>query len=107
MVNYQHTRGNSGWRDVKVYQNHAFVVSEASGHGMQVFDLTQLRDVSKSSPVTFSETAHYDGFGNAHNIVINTESGYAYGVGTQTFSGGPHFINIQDPTNPVGEGGYS
>jgi len=44
---------------------------------------------------------------NAHNIVINTESGYAYGVGTQTFSGGPHFVNIQDPTNPVGEGGYS
>ena len=97
---------NSGWRDVKVYQNHAFVVSEASGHGMQVFDLTQLRDVT-NPPVTFAETAHYDGFGNAHNIVINTESGYAYGVGTQTFSGGPHFINIQDPTNPIGEGGYA
>lgn len=98
--------GNSAWRDVKVYQNHAFIVSEASGHGMQVFDLTQLRDVA-NPPVTFSETAHYDGFGNAHNIVINTESGYAYGVGTQTFSGGPHFINIQDPANPVGEGGYA
>ncbi|WP_299208034.1 choice-of-anchor B family protein [uncultured Dokdonia sp.] len=98
--------GNSTWRDIKVYQNHAFVVSEASGHGMQVFDLTQLRDVT-NPPVTFSETAHYDGFGNAHNIVINVDSGYAYGVGTQTFSGGPHFINIQDPTNPIGEGGYA
>ena len=97
---------SSTWRDIKVYQNHAFVVSEASGHGMQVFDLTQLRDVA-NPPVTFSETAHYDGFGKAHNIVINTASGYAYGVGTQTFSGGPHFINIQDPTNPIGEGGYS
>jgi choice-of-anchor B domain-containing protein len=97
---------SSGWRDVKVYQNHAFVVSEATGHGMQVFDLTQLRDVT-NPPVTFTETAHYDGFGSAHNIVINTESGYAYGVGTQTFSGGPHFINIQDPTNPIGEGGYA
>lgn len=97
---------NSAWRDIKVYENHAFVVSEASGHGMQVFDLTQLRTVT-NPPVTFSETAHYNGFGNAHNIVINTDTGYAYGVGTQTFSGGPHFINIQDPTNPVGEGGYS
>ena len=97
---------NSIWRDIKVYQNHAFVVSEAGGHGMQVFDLTQLRTVT-NPPVTFSETAHYDGFGSAHNIVINTESGYAYGVGTQTFSGGPHFINIQDPINPVGEGGYA
>ncbi|MEP0263003.1 choice-of-anchor B family protein [Dokdonia sp.] len=96
----------SSWRDIKVYQNHAFVVSEAGGHGMQVFDLTQLRNVT-NPPLTFTETAHYDGFGSAHNIVINTESGYAYGVGTQTFSGGPHFINIQDPVNPVGEGGYS
>ena len=28
------------WRDVKVYNNYAFVVSEANNHGMQVFDLT-------------------------------------------------------------------
>ncbi|RMB58604.1 choice-of-anchor B family protein [Dokdonia sinensis] len=96
---------NSTWRDIKVYSNHAFIVSEASGHGMQVFDLTRLRDVSTEQ--TFTEDAHYDGFGKAHNIVINTDSGYAYGVGTQTFSGGPHFINIQDPLNPVGEGGYA
>ena len=34
--------GNSLWRDIKVYRNYAFIVSEASGHGMQVFDLTQL-----------------------------------------------------------------
>ena len=36
--------GNSLWRDVRVYANHAFVVSEPADHGMQVFDLTQLRD---------------------------------------------------------------
>lgn len=98
--------GNSIWRDVKVYNNHAFIVSEASGHGMQVFDLTRLRDVA-SPPVIFTEDAHYNGFGNAHNIVINTESGFAYGVGTSTFSGGPHFVNIQDPLNPTAAGGYS
>ena len=44
--------GESIWRDIKVYQNHAFIVSEASNHGMQVFDLTRLRDVS-SPPETF------------------------------------------------------
>ena len=36
---------NSSWRDIKVYKNHAFIVSEATDHGMQIFDLTQLRDV--------------------------------------------------------------
>ncbi len=94
------------WRDVKTYNNYAFVVSEAGGHGMQVFDLTRLRSVI-NPPVTFTEDAHYDGFGSAHNVVINELEGYAYGVGTNTYSGGPHFVNIQDPLNPVADGGYS
>ncbi len=96
----------STWRDIKVYENHAFVVSEANGHGMQVFDLTRLRNVA-NPPETFTEDAHYNGFGSAHNIVINEDSGYAYGVGTSTFSGGAHFIDISNPTSPVAAGGYS
>ena len=98
--------GNSPWRDVKVYSNHAFIVSEASNHGMQVFDLTRLRNVA-NPPQTFTSDALYNGFGNAHNIVINEDTGYAYGVGTSTFNGGPHFVNIQNPTNPVAAGGYN
>ena len=34
------------WRDIKVYGDYAFIVSEADGHGMQVFDLARLRDVA-------------------------------------------------------------
>jgi len=97
---------NSVWRDIKVYQNHAFIVSEANNHGMQIFDLTRLRDV-EDTPKNFSADAHYAGFGSAHNIVINEESGYAYAVGTKTFNGGAHFINIQDPKNPIAAGGFS
>jgi choice-of-anchor B domain-containing protein len=97
---------NSTWRDIKVYQNHAFVVSEANNHGMQVFDLTRLRDVS-NPPEIFTEDAHYDGFGSSHNIVINEETGYAYSVGDNTYSGGAHFIDISDPLNPIAAGGYS
>lgn len=97
---------NSTWRDIKVYNDHAFVVSEANGHGMQVFDLTRLRNVN-NPPVTFTEDAHYGGFGDAHNIVINEDTGYAYPVGSDFYNGGPLFINIQDPLNPQDEGGYS
>lgn len=96
---------NSIWRDIKVYNNYAFVVSEASGHGMQVFDLTKLRNVP-SPPMMFSSDAHYDGFGNAHNVAINPDQPYAYAVGTQTFNGGPHVVDISDPLNPVFAGGY-
>lgn len=97
---------NSTWRDIKVYNNYAFIVSEATAHGMQIFDLTRLRDVTESTQ-TFSSNAVYEGFGSAHNIVINEQSGYAYAVGTQTFNGGAHFINIQDPLNPVAAGGFA
>ncbi len=97
--------GATIWRDIKVYNNYAFVVSEAGGHGLQVFDLTRLRNVV-NPPVTFTEDAHLNSFGGAHNIVINEETGYAYVVGADTFGGGAHFINIQDPLNPVDAGGY-
>ena len=73
---------------------------------MQVFDLSALGQVT-NPPVTFSETAYYDGFGSAHNIVINEESGFAYGVGTNTCSGGLHFVDISTPTNPTGAGCFS
>ncbi|MGJ8665534.1 MAG: choice-of-anchor B family protein [Patiriisocius sp.] len=98
---------SSSWRDIKVYQDHAFIVSEASGHGMQVFDLRRLRNVS-NPPESFDTDAFYGGFGNCHNIIINEDTGFAYAVGTSTFNnGGPHFINIQDPQNPVAAGGYA
>lgn len=97
---------NSVWRDIKVYNNHAFIVSEADNHGMQIFDLTRLRNVA-NPPETFTADAHYTGFGSAHNIVINENSGFAYAVGTDTFNGGPHFVNIQNPISPIAAGGYA
>lgn len=106
----------STWRDAKVYNNHAFIVSEARDHGMQVFDLTRLRNVN-NAPVTFTPDAHYDGFGSAHNIVINEKNGFAYAVGTREaystqtpvpllFNGGPYIVNIENPTSPFFVSGY-
>ena len=95
------------WRDIKVYDNHAFIVSEAAGHGMQVFNLEQLRNYNGNNTVTFSETAHYGLFGNAHNIAINEDTGYAYAIGSNDCSGGLHMINIQNPNNPTYAGCYS
>ncbi|REH56608.1 choice-of-anchor B domain-containing protein [Tenacibaculum gallaicum] len=96
------------WWDVKVYNNYAFIVSEATNHGMQVFDLTKLRDIT-NPPITLTADKHFTDFGSAHNIVINEDSGYAYPVGTNrsgTYKGGPLFINIQNPINPISEGGW-
>lgn len=104
-----HGAFGSSWRDIKTYDNHAFIVSEASQHGMQVFDLTQLGSVA-NPPVTFTETAHYNKNASAHNIVINEDSGYAYIVGASGkngCSGGLHMVDISDPVNPTFAGCFS
>tara|TARA_B110000285_G_scaffold221329_1_gene274145 strand:- start:10571 stop:11800 length:1230 start_codon:yes stop_codon:yes gene_type:complete len=96
---------NSSWRDVKVYNNHAFIVSEAADHGLQIFDLTRLRNVT--SVKDFSADARLTYFGSAHNIAINQDSGFAYVIGSDRFQGGPIFIDINNPKNPNVMGGYS
>ena len=108
--NLQKTAGSqtNSWRDIKVYANHAFIVADGAGqHGMQVFDLTRLRDV-RDAPVEFDVDALYEGIASAHNIVINEEVGRAYAVGAnsggETCGGGLHMIDISDPLNPTFEG---
>jgi choice-of-anchor B domain-containing protein len=96
----------SAWRGIKVFANHAFIVSEAADHGMQVFDLTQLRTVT-APPVTFAETAHYAGFGSTHTLALNTRTGFAYAVGTRTCEGGLHVVDVRTPTSPRAAGCFS
>ena len=113
---------NNSWRDVKVYKDHAFIVGDNVGaHGMQVFDLTKLRGVT--SPQDFVADTIYDedNLGSCHNIVINEDSGIAYLVGCKTappvpgttnggsslFNGGPIFVDLSDPKNPVKINAYA
>ncbi len=101
----------SAWRDVKTYGDYAFIVADGAGdHGLQVFDLTQLRSAG-DSPVTFAETAHYAGFGSAHNVVLNEETGFAYAVGLSAFGNtcgrGMHIVDVRDPVNPQFAGCFS
>ena len=97
---------SSTWRDIKVHNNHAFIVSEASDHGMQVFDLTTLSTIT-TPPVELEADYVYTGWGNAHNIVINESTARAYGVGTDTFDGGLHILDISNPTEPTLIGEFS
>jgi len=97
--------GNSSiWRDIKVYKNHAYIVSEAMGHGMQVVDLTQLRALQNAKPEKLpkilSPITVYSLFGSAHNIAINENSGFAYAVGTTTCDAGLHVVDIRNPVSP-------
>lgn len=102
----------SAWRDIKVYDNHAFIVSDAQPHGMQVFDLTKLRNY-EDTPIIFEQDALYDRLSSAHNIVINEDTGFAYAAGVTQAEvcgsreeTGLHIIDIRNPKNPEYAGCY-
>ena len=102
-----HSQSSSDWRDAKVYQHHVFIVSEVSnaGAGLQIYDLRELRDIVPGSVV--EETAHFDGFSNAHNLFIHEETGYAYIVGSQRCGQGLYIVDVSQPTQPQFEGCFS
>ena len=94
----------NAWRDIKVFDDHAFIVADGAGqHGMQIFDLTHLRDV-RNAPVEFEPDGLYEEIASAHNIVINEATGTAYAVGVnsggETCGGGLHMIDINAPKDP-------
>lgn len=100
------------WRDIKTHADHMYVVSEARGHGMQVYDLTQLRDLDPAqAPHEITEDFLYTDFGRSHNIFINEDSGYAYAIGNRedihACRSGLHMIDLSDPGEPVFAGCYA
>ncbi|MFB3113278.1 MAG: choice-of-anchor B family protein, partial [Gemmatimonadales bacterium] len=97
--------------DVKVYADHAFFIGGGQAtRGMLVFDLKRLRDI-RNPPVTLEPDARYEGITAAHNLVIDTQSGFAYPVGAngggETCGGGLHMIDIRDPVKPMFAGCYT
>ncbi|MDV6011389.1 choice-of-anchor B family protein [Haloechinothrix sp. LS1_15] len=100
------------WHDIKVYDDHAFIVSESEPHGMKVFDLTRLRGASE--PQQWDADAFYRLHSAAHNVEVNTETGFAYIVGGNAgllvpdhCLSGLHMVDINDPTNPSFAGCYA
>ena len=76
----------SAWREIKVYKDHAFIVSDGAGpHGIQIFDLTRLRTMKPQPnglPQKVQADAIYRNVNSVHNMVINEESGFGYPVGS-------------------------
>ncbi|MEN8145296.1 MAG: choice-of-anchor B family protein, partial [Gemmatimonadota bacterium] len=101
----------SVWRDIKVLNDHAYVVSDGAGaHGIQVFDLTKLRGVT-GEPAAFDPDTTYHEIFSAHNIVADTKSGFLYVVGAnsggETCGGGLHMVDAREPLNLVFAGCYN
>lgn len=101
-----HNGSTSMWRDVDVHGNWCFVGSEAPNHGIQVFDLTRLRNVT-NPPQTFSADARYSGVGSSHTIFADKTEPYVYVVGAGAANGGLVVLNVSNPLAPVLAGTFS
>lgn len=98
-----HSGPISLWRDIKVYGDNAYVVSEG-GDGIQIFDMSTI----DSGIVTLVNTITTGGCTTAtHNVAIDTTSGFLYrcgGGGGPCSGGAPQGLVIYNlaanPNNP-------
>lgn len=87
------------WRDLKTWQNHAYITTEAE-NGLLILDLSPL---PASNPIVAN---YYNGpvgseWSSAHNLYIDS-SGYAYIFGANRGNGGVIILDVHtDPANPL------
>ena len=91
---------NSTWRDIKVWENFAYVTTDVGDDGLLVVDMTNL----PNSVEHFFWTPDLLGTGpleTCHNIYLD-EFGYIYLAGCNMNGGGILFVDVfTDPSNPT------
>ena len=87
---------SSIWRDLKVWNDHAYVTTEGGG-GLAIIDLTPLPQ-NTSLNATFWQG---NGWSSAHNLYID-ENGICYIFGADRGNGGTIFLDLNlNPTDPL------
>lgn len=95
---YFKTGANSTWREIKVFNDHAYIVTEGGG-GLQIVDMTPLPQNANLSSVSFTGTTHT--FTTAHTLYID-ENGILYIFGSDYSEGGALIYDLnQNPSAPV------
>ncbi len=98
---------SSSWREIKTYQNYAYVVTEGGSIGLQIIDLSNLPN-SNPTVVTWKGDGAISGqLNKAHALQVDEVKGYLYLFGSNLFGGRALAINIADPDNPTYAGYYN
>lgn len=86
------------WRDMKVYEQYAYAVSEAGG-GIQVFDMSNIDngEVTALSNVTEGGSLPTTA---THNVALNEESGHLYRCGGGGGTIGLRIYSLENPASP-------
>jgi choice-of-anchor B domain-containing protein len=92
---------NSDWREVKTWQNFAYVTTEGCCDGLQILNLGYLPD---SVPLKY-----YKGDGAINNQIntihaLHIDNGFCYLYGSDIFNGAALILDLADPWNPTYQG---
>lgn len=101
---------SSLWKEIKVYQNYAYVTTEGSGGALQIVDLSAIPATSAASYNyhTYTGDGAINGqLSTVHALHIDTTTGYCHLFGSNLFNGGVIFLDLNtDPYNPTYAGKY-
>jgi len=86
---------SSGWREMKVYQHYAYIVTEGNGAGLQIIDLDSMKLVN-----TITNTQIPSGH------TVSLEGKYLYVSGARYKSGGIVVFDLSNPVSPKVVGEY-
>lgn len=86
---------SSTWGDIKVYGSFAYLVTETSGTGIQVIDLSNIDNHVVNLVRTLPSPDR------SHNLAIDTASGFLYTLGSRGGTGTTTCWDLGNPANPV------
>ncbi len=92
---------NSEWKEMKVWGNYAYAVSENSAQGLQIIDLSKLPDSAKL--VRSVTTVGTRNVAQSHTVTV--ADGFLYLNGGS--SNGTAILSLADPINPTLAGHYN
>jgi choice-of-anchor B domain-containing protein len=86
---------SSQWADLETYQNYLYVVTEATGSGIQVINLANIDSHQVSLVRTIASP------GRTHTLSIDQDSGFLYTNGSRNGTGTTMCFSLANPSNPV------
>ena len=90
------------WREVKVWEDHAYITTEANGGGITIVDMSPLPQSNALTATVFFDPA----WETSHALFID-ENGRLYIFGAGEGNGGAIMYDLtQDPMAPVSVGEY-
>lgn len=90
---------NSIWRDIKTWNNYAYVTTEAK-EGLLIIDLSKLPFNTNLTTTYFTPSGTDNGFDlSAHNLFID-EKGFLYLFGSNIGNKGCHIYDLSNPVSP-------